>query len=36
MCLNESTSGGTWIGQQSEAQAIEDIEEVASGGSIQE
>ncbi|KAH0946990.1 hypothetical protein HN011_007124 [Eciton burchellii] len=33
--LNESTSAGTWIEQQSEAQ-IEDTEGVASEGSIHE
>jgi len=34
--LNESTSGGMWIEQQSEVQAIEDTEEAASERSIHE
>jgi hypothetical protein len=33
--LNESISGVIWIGQQSEAQAIEDAGKVGSEGSIQ-
>jgi hypothetical protein len=34
--LNESTTSGTWIEQQSEGQAIEDTEEVTNERSIHE